>query len=297
MERESLLMILLLLLGGLVIQPFALIPSHDGLGRSDCNVERRAWLRLWLPIMPALLVAAWLCGWALHEPDPVDDPLGRWELIGACFPFGVVMVRAVLRAIWALFREPDDAGVCTVGLFRPRILFSPFLARKLDEGMLHAAWQHEHAHARHRDPLRIWLAQFATDLQWPWPWARKRFDAWLEALECARDDEARRHGVRGADLAAAVLAMVRQSPVSSIDAARRTAGVHTHALLVGDRQALQKRIARLLSPLPELQATSDQRLAGFSGIESWLAGLLAVACVLGILYGEPVMHSLLAWTS
>lgn len=297
MERESLLAILLILFGGLAIQPFALIPPQAESVRGDCNIERRAWLKLWLPIVPALLVAAWLCGWALREPDPVDDPLGWLVLIGACFPFGVVTVRAVLRAAWALFREPVDAGICTVGFFRPRILFSPFLAKSLDEGMLHAAWQHEQAHARHRDPLRIWLAQFATDLQWPWPWARKRFDAWLIALECARDDEARCHGVSGADLAAAVLAMVRQSPVILNNAARRTTGVHTHALLIGDQQALQRRIARLLSPLVDLRAAPDHSVTGLAGVETWLAGLLAIACVLGILYGEPVMHSLLAWTS
>ena len=293
MERESLLTVLLILFGGLVIQPFALIPPQAESERWDCNMERRAWLKLWLPIMPALLVAAWLCGWALREPDPVDDPLGRLVLIGACFPFGVVTVRAVLRAIWALFREPVDAGISTVGLFRPRILFSPFLAKSLDEGMLHAAWQHEQAHARHYDPLRIWLAQFATDLQWPWPWARKRFDAWLEALECARDDEARCHGVSGADLAAAVLAMARRT--SSIHSP--TIDVRMHASLIGDPQALQKRIARLLVPLPELQIEPAQGPAGFPKIEVWLAGLLTMACALGTVYGEPVMHALLAWTS
>lgn len=110
MERESLLTVLMILFGGLVIQPFALIPPQTESKRGDWNMERRAWLRLWLPIMPALLVAAWLCGWALREPDPVDDPLGRWVLIGACLPFGVVAVRAVLRATATVYpsaRNPN----------------------------------------------------------------------------------------------------------------------------------------------------------------------------------------------
>jgi len=29
------------------------------------------WQRLWVPVMPALAIPTWLCGWALTEPDPV----------------------------------------------------------------------------------------------------------------------------------------------------------------------------------------------------------------------------------
>jgi beta-lactamase regulating signal transducer with metallopeptidase domain len=73
---------------------------------------------------------------------------------------------------------------------RPWVLSSPYLAKTLDDRTIEAALEHERAHARHHDPLRIWLAQLATDLQWPWPQAHKRFQLWILALELARDEEA-----------------------------------------------------------------------------------------------------------
>jgi hypothetical protein len=36
--------------------------------------------------------------------------------------------------------------------------------------------------ALHRDPLRIWLAQLATDLQGSSPGARERLSWWMAAL-------------------------------------------------------------------------------------------------------------------
>ncbi|TAM37916.1 MAG: hypothetical protein EPN61_14650 [Burkholderiaceae bacterium] len=298
MERESLLTILVVLLGGLALQPAALLSLRALPAGGGRAAERSAWLRLWLPVVPTLLVAAWLCGWALQEPDPVHDYVDRWVLIGACLPFALVAVRAVLRAIWALAQKPAERDICTAGLLRPRILFSPFLAKALDEGQVGAAWEHERAHVRHCDPLRIWLAQIATDMQWPWPWARERFNAWLEVLECARDDEARRNGASGVDLAAAVLATVRQSVATP--SARGTLwkfGVPTDALLVGNLQALQRRIARLLSPLQELEASPGRLLAGLPSAEVSLIGALLIACALGVHYGEHLLPPLLAWFS
>lgn len=294
MERESLLTVLVILLGGLAVQPLAMFSLRSLAGGSH-EAERQAWLRLWLPVMPAMLVAAWLCGWASREPDPVADRVDQWALIAACLPFAVVAARAIGRAVWALTRDPLQAGVCTVGLIRPKVLFSPFLAKTLDEPALEAAWQHEQAHARHRDPLRIWLAQVATDLQWPWPGASSRFDAWLEALEYARDDEARERGASGEDLAAALLATLRHT--RALEQTRFASGsvtVHAHARLIGDRGALQRRVARLLAPLPEPRITNA--LARSRTDAARFAGLLMLAGMLGALYGAPIVSDLLTWT-
>lgn len=291
MERESLLTLLLLVLGGIALQPLAIAAPRS----HATGVERQAWIRLLLPIAPALLTAAWLCGWALREPDPVADRVNRWVLIGACLPFAIVFARATARALWALARDPSQAGVCTAGLLRPRVVFSPFLAKTLDDAALEAAWKHEQAHARHRDPLRIWLAQFATDLQWPWPGAHTRFEAWLEALEYARDDEARRHGASGEALAAALLATLRHTnALHGADAAPRGQAAVAQARLVGSRNALQRRIARLLAPLPAkpVSNTSDRAWYG-----THFVGLLLIAAALGACYGEPIVRELLAWTS
>ncbi len=295
MERETLLTILLLLVGGLAAQPLAMLPHRRLPDAAPWITERRAWRRLWLPVVPTLVVAAWLCGWALREPDPVHDRFDHGMLVMACLPFAAIALRAALRAAWALARAPAELPICTAGLLWPRVVFSPFLARTLDEGQIRAAWEHEQAHARHRDPLRIWLAQIATDLQWPWPWAREHFDNWLEILEYARDDEARGRGASGADLAAAVLATVRQSSSILLPQEARWAAPIDAALL-GDGRSLQARIARLLAPLPDSAGTAVRTRLGDRTAAAVLATMLAIACASGAVSGEWLLHPLFLWT-
>ena len=298
MERESLLAILAILLGGAVLQPFALWPSHALREASPAELERRTWIRLWIPVVPVLVVAAGLAGWALQEPDPVRDPLDRGVLLAAWAPFGVIFARAVLRAVWAFARRPVECGVATVGLIQPQVVFSPFLARQLDEDVIRAALAHERAHALHRDPLRIWLAQWVTDLQWPWPWAKRRFEVWLDALELARDDEARVSGADGADLAAAVLASMRfLAQLEPQDRASLSGTQFAHARLTGDARALRNRVSRLLASLPEL-SRDDARRRGMLGRAGYLLiPLLVTALLLGVVYGERLVRPLLAVTS
>ena len=187
MGREELLSLLIVMLGGFVLQLSAALPRHvDRREHSAGLRERMLWFRLWYPIVPLLIVAAGLCGWALTEPDPVPDRLGTWPLMAVWAPFALIFGRAAARAAWAVLRRPRERGVSTIGFIQPQVVFSPFLARELDEGMIRAILEHERAHARHRDPLRIWLAQLASDLQWPWPGARQRFEQWIDALEQAR---------------------------------------------------------------------------------------------------------------
>lgn len=295
MERESLLCILIVLFGGLVLQPFVWWPSAGSRELSPAELERRSWRRLWYPVVPTLLVAAWLCGWALREPDPVRDPLDRWVLFVAWLPFGLVFARAAARAVWSLLRNPVDCGVSTVGLIQPQVLFSPFLAKQLEDGVIRAALAHERAHAIHRDPLRIWLAQLITDAQWPWPWAGRRLEVWLQTLELARDDEARAAGADGADLAAAVLASVRYlERIATRQAGMRLQGTQlAHARLIGDASALRKRVSRMLAPLPQQPARSPMRLPELRLAGTLLISLLLGALVLGALYGERVMRPLL----
>lgn len=297
MGRETLLVLLLVLLGGVAVQPLAAWRLRNPLFGLKWNAERRTWLQLWVPVLPALVIGAWLCGWALREPDPVGDPMDRGLLAAACLPFALIAARALFRACWALVRESASAPICTAGFLKPRIFFSPFLAKTMKTALVRAAWEHEKAHVRHYDPLRIWLAQIATDLQWPWPGARERFDRWLEALELARDEEARRHGASGHDLAAALLAAIRHSsPAARAGSGGWASGVVTDASLVGDTRALQRRIARLLTPLPE----QDESQAGigykFPVTTVSLVALLAATCVLGAIYGEHFIRPLLAWT-
>ncbi len=293
MGRETLLTILLLLFGGLAAQPLAAWPWRQAGGVTPAIAERRAWRRIWLPLVPTLVVAAWLCGWALRQPDPVRGHVDRALLVAACLPFALVAIRAAARSLRALVREPVPLPVCTAGLLQPRVVFSPFFARTLDDAQIRAAWEHEQAHVRHRDPLRIWLAQIATDLQWPWPWARERFDAWLQVLEWARDDEARSRGASGVDLAAAVLATARQFAPGGRQAA-------PDAALAGDAGSLQLRIGRLLAPLP-VGGASKARAGSGDRVAAAAAGALVVTAIVlvvasGALYGNAVLHPFLTWT-
>jgi hypothetical protein len=164
-------------------------------------------------------------------------------------------------------------------------VFAPQLAKRLDDRAIEAALAHERAHVRHRDPLRIWVAQFVTDLQWPWGSAQRRFSSGLAAVEEARDDEARAAGVEGADLAAALVGSLRFQSAQCC-----TGGVG----LIGQREVVQARIARLLRPLPDAVLPRDSsRIA----IAALLVLTLVLAMGLGVACGERVIRPLLALSS
>jgi hypothetical protein len=283
MERESLLTVLTILLGGLALQLIGAWLSTPSRRKPGFELERAAWLRLWRPLAPALIVAAWLCGWALSQPDPVPARVGPLVFI-VCAPFVLLGMRAILRAGWSLLGSPEQFGIATVGLIRPHIVFAPALARLLDDHAIQAALAHERAHVRHLDPLRIWIAQFVTDLQWPWSSAQRRFETWLAALEHARDDEARAEGIEGADLAAALVASVRF---------HRNFAPGICARLIGDRSAFAERVERLLQPLdiaPRDRTPTTLQVALFLTLA--LLGALA----LGAIYGEKFVGTLLAFS-
>src|SRR5882757_9143370 len=86
MERESLLTVLTILLGGVALQLIGAWLSTYSNPRHHNDRERAAWLRVWRPLLPAVIVTAWLCGWALSQPDPVPDRVGPLVVI-VCAPF------------------------------------------------------------------------------------------------------------------------------------------------------------------------------------------------------------------
>jgi len=282
MEREFLLTVLTILLGGLALQLVGGWISTHVRSRSGHEFEHAAWLRLWRPLAAALVVVAWLCGWALSQPDPVPHHVGPLVFI-VCAPFALIGIRAVVRAGWSLLASTRGLGIATVGLIYPRIVVAPELAALLDERALRAALAHERAHVRHWDPLRIWIAQFVTDLQWPWASARRRFETWLAVLEHARDDEARAQGIDGSDLAAALVASIRF---------HRNIRAGVCAQLTGhDRSVLEQRVDRLLRPLdtaPKRTTPTALQLTLF------LMLALLAALALGRVYGEQVVDLLLS---
>src|SRR5262249_27477883 len=202
MDREIVLVTLLCALCGPVLLLPSRLPLHLRRVDSARELERRAWRRLWLALLPAALVLAFLIGWALQEPEASEEATPVMFAIATLF--AAIWIRAVVRAVRSLRHRAHGAVAMTTGLLRPRVAIARELADRLDAAALRAALEHEAAHARHRDPLRLWLAQFATDLQWPAHAARRRFADWRGALELARDAEACER-VDGSDLAAALI--------------------------------------------------------------------------------------------
>jgi hypothetical protein len=279
MERECCLTMLVTLIGGAALLACGWWPAANLEACGARRAEKVAWRRIWLPAAPALAIAAALCGWALVEPDPVPEKV-PWSLALMTIPFALLFARTAIRGAGALLAMQDDPAIATVGLLRPWIVFSPKLAKSLSDRQIEAALEHERAHARHRDPLRIWLAQSATDLQWPWPQARKRMDAWLTALELARDEETRTAGIDGTDLAEAILASARFAG---------RANLAMQAALAGEPSRLKDRIRRLLDP-PSSDSQKSER--SLHGLLLLLAPAFALALVSGALFGERLVRTL-----
>jgi beta-lactamase regulating signal transducer with metallopeptidase domain len=224
---------------------------------------------LWRPLLPSGAWLAFLLGWALREPDNAEGLPRDGQILTLIA--GLVALRVVWRAGQAAqVRSRPLLGV--IGLFRPEIHVEPVAEAALDPSARVAAIAHEDAHVRHQDPLRIWLALLATDLQLGVPASRTRFRSWRHALELARDEEARESGVSGPELAVAILAITRLDHGFSAPAA---------ATLGGDAALLQDRIARLLAPAaPAPQRGPWRRTLGLF----LLAGLGSVG--VGVVAGE-----------
>jgi BlaR1 peptidase M56 len=244
--------------------------------RSGRQLEARSWRRIWWTLLPAGIALATMFGWALQEPSVTDELLLPTAALIAA-PIGLVWLRCAVRACVALRRPRDLPPLATVGLLRPRVVVGEDLRGALDPAALVAALAHERVHVRHRDPLRIWLAQIATDLQWPSPSARRRFEHWLGALELARDEEARLDGAPGEDLAAAVVAVARMP--------RRPLGA-AMAGLTGAETSLASRVHRLLEPVPP-----DRGRRSIVLLAAVIAVLVASTAI-GAAYGDYVLRAM-----
>jgi hypothetical protein len=253
MSRDAVVFCILIALATATLWCSSLLAPSAGSGGDATDAEPLVWARLWRPLIAPLYVLAAILGWAVADPDDC-------ERVGISVGFlaaagGVLLLRAAIRAHRAAWsRRAVLAG--TVGILRPSIRVSPEVSSRLDERALGALLAHEEAHARHRDPVRQLCAQIATDLQWPFPGARRRLSAWRQALEIARDDEALEMGVDGADLAHAIVTCARvargagDGPGSD---AGRDAAV---AQAMGVGEALTNRVRRLLIrpfPAPRLR--------------------------------------------
>lgn len=276
MDRE----VVFLILGAVTLGPLllraGLRPAVHRAATTACRLERECWRRLWAPLLPSAIVFGALIGWALIEPDEAE--VLPFPLIAIGLPFLLVWIRAGVRALWGLRRASAVPTAATLGLVRPRVVIAPEFLRTIDDPARCAVKAHEAAHVRHRDPLRVWAAQFATDLQWPGRGATGRSAQWRHALELARDEEVRRQGVDGTDLAAAVIAAL-QFPNASA----------SHGLsIVGSHERVRERITTLLAPLPTIE---DEWPVPISSRALAIAGPFA-AVAFGATFGEAIVRVL-----
>jgi Zn-dependent protease with chaperone function len=239
-------------------------------------LERLRWWSIWRPLLPATTVGALLMGWAIVEPHPSDEPVSFLAAVAA-LPFAFVWCRALLRALVSARHRGPAPLAATVGLLRPRVVVSPALHRVLDGGAVAAIRHHERAHAAHRDPLRIWLAQIATDLQWPVPAAELRWREWRRALEIARDEEVREAGTDGLALAAGILG------VASLTVGRASA----LPAFFDDELSFRERIEWLLAP----SAADTGRSPAVPA--RWLVLYCLAGIAGGVLFGDSLVRALL----
>ena len=273
MDREIVLASLILAIVGPALPAVTAWRQRPQATPSALHWERACWRALWMPVLIGLIMVSALLGWAMLEPRD-SEPLPLLILAVSAL-FAAIWTRALIRGVKAARRRPEVVAA-TVGLWRPHSVVSDGLVTRLDGAAVEAVRAHEEAHIRHRDPLRLWLAQLATDLQWPSRNARQRFDQWRHVLELARDEEARQCGVDGADLAAAILVAVRLTPTSPIAAG-----------LISSPAALEDRVARLLAPL----ATHQPEDSASSVLAVLSACLLSAAS--GARFGEALMQAII----
>jgi Zn-dependent protease with chaperone function len=270
MERELDLMIMIFIMSGFATAVVGLIPVRRV---SDVHRSERAlWRAITRPFASFVVSVAMVSGWALHERGDAETPRAPLLLFAALV--SLVWIRAIMRAVSSLRTKPAGPAM-TVGLLHPLIVVSPSFAASIEPDVLAAVIAHEAAHARHHDPLRIFIAQLATDLQWPSTRARARFDHWMHVLELSRDDEARALGADGADLAAGVVAAARIKHVCGGVVARLTG------------TELMERIDRLLAPLTSTDALEPSR-----GRPIALIAAVGASLAFGAFYAEAIVRAL-----
>ena len=274
MDREIVLAVLMLAGAGASLAACGRWPVPEDEAVNARRLESRRWLILWRPTLPAAALVFWLIGWAFVEPENAE--VVPWSLAILALLFSGVCIRALVRSIRRL-RAPSHVPAYTAGLWHPKIVLSTQLAAILDDEAREAVVAHERAHARHRDPLRVWLAEICTDLQWPCSAATARLHRWHEALELARDEDTRRTGVDGADLAAAILVAHRLGGHRSTAAAGRSA----------NEAVLRRRIAALLAPLSDEPSPSRPRLAVRLALVSVCIGI----AISGGVFGESLVRA------
>ncbi len=123
----------------------------------------------------------------------------------------IVERRSVGGATVTVADEQQPVAFCA-GLISPRIYVSSGALAALDGDELQAVVTHERHHARHHDPLRIFVARVLADALFFLPAARRLGERYASLAELAADRAAVRAAGNAAPLASALLSFEAADP-------------------------------------------------------------------------------------
>lgn len=242
---------------------------------------RRLMLIRLLPACGSLVFAGavFLPSHLLFEPRDANEHLGAvWYVLAAAGL--LLLLRSAMRAaaVWRAGRRLLSAGshsgksaaglhevegipgVSLAGVFRPRILIGPRLARELTTAELELAVAHERAHGEALDNLTRWWILCGPDFLAGSARARRLEAEWHEAAESLAD--ARAVGgdrIRAVHLASALIKVARLSATVPV----------AHAIpawsTLNDSPLLERRVRDLLSgPVPTAGPSGPTMAAGLA---------------------------------
>jgi Zn-dependent protease with chaperone function len=155
---------------------------------------------------------------------------------------------------------------CTVGLWRHQILLSAGLLTALSPAEIRAVVSHEWGHVRRRDPLRLVLLRWCSELVWFLPIVRAVAQDSVRAMEEAADDVAVGLTQQPLELAAALVKAAK---------AQALPGWSGRSALGGEL-GVTARVERLLDVAPPRPRRRHAR--------DWIVSGLVVTCLLALLF-------------
>jgi len=156
-----------------------------------------------------------------------------------------------------IFEADNLSAAFTTGFLKPEIFISSGMWKMLDEEERNSVIAHEYHHAVERDPLKIIILNFLSDMFFFVPlikYLNKKFE---ESMEKSADDEVKRSGVNELSLASALLKVSSTGglilPVASF------ANLDSKSLL-------ESRVVRLIEPDRDRRLKIPRRIISATAI-------------------------------
>lgn len=178
-----------------------------------CLVEHPLWTAICLEafVLLALLgagVGVAMARGVFQSRIPLGQPLGAEHELSRRLR-QIVDNNPRLARLPIIVMQHAPAAIFTHGLRHPRVYVDACFARDNDDALLGAALLHEAAHARSRDPLRVFLVNLCLTLNPLGRLLRADFHRWQDAREAACDAEAVASGGDSLSLAQGILRAAR----------------------------------------------------------------------------------------